>query len=93
MNQNLPPILRIGQALDESSRLQPIRQLHHGVMPQNQTVRQLADGRPFSLGQPLERQQRLMMLRLKTVLPGLQFAEMKKLPELESKLSQVPVIA
>jgi hypothetical protein len=62
-------------------------------MPQDQPVGQFADGGPFSGREPLERQQCLMLLRLQIVLSSLQLAEMKELPELVSKLSQILVIA
>ena len=69
------------------------RELHNRVMPQDQPAGQLADGGPFVRGQPLERQQCLMLLRLQIVLSGLQLAEMQKLPELVSKLRQILVVA
>ena len=93
MNQNLAAVLGIRLAFDETSGLQPVRQLYNRVMPQDQPAGQLADGGPLSRGQPLERQQRLMVLRFKIVLSGLYLAEMKELPELVSKLRQIPVIA
>jgi hypothetical protein len=93
MNANLAPVLGIRLALDESGGLQPVRQFHGSVMPQDQPVRQLADGRPFARRQSSQREQRLMLLRFKTVLSGLQLAEMKKLPELEPEFPQILVVA
>ena len=71
MEKYLAPVFGIGLALDESSGFQPVGQLHNGVMPQDQPAGQFADGGPFSRRQPLERQQSLMLLRLKIVLSGL----------------------
>jgi len=92
MNQNLTPVFRIGPTFDESGSFQPVGQLDNRVVPQNQPVRQLADGGPSSLRQPLERQQRLMLLGFEMVLAGLKLAEMQELPELKSKFRQILII-
>ena len=53
------------------------------MMPELQTSGEFADGGPVSGRQPFDRQQKLVLLRLNSVLSGLFFAEMQKLANLK----------
>lgn len=89
MDQNLAAVGRIGLAFDESARFQAVHQLNSGVVPQSETVRQLADRGMSRGGKTLESEQGLMLLRLDSMTPGLHLAEMQKLPELIPKLGEL----
>ena len=62
-------------------------------MAQREAIRQFADRRLGTGGQSLERQQSLMLVRLDLVFSGPRLAELKKMPKLVAKLSQLLVIA
>ncbi len=75
MNQDLAPVFRIRQTFDEPGSFQAVGQLHYGVVAQNEPIRELSDGRSPSGWKPLQRQQRLMLLRLEVVLSSLHLTE------------------
>jgi len=60
-------IVGAGLTKDSSGFFQSIDQVHRAVMLNLQTPRELADSRTLSFGQPLDRQQKLMLLRLDAV--------------------------
>jgi hypothetical protein len=92
MKQDLPAVCRIRLALDKARQFQPIDQLDRGVVAQREAIREFANRRMRVAGKSFERQQSLMLLRLDPMLSCLPFAELKKTPELVSKLGQLTVV-
>jgi hypothetical protein len=66
-DEYFPMIVYPGLTKDSSGFLQSIDQVHRAVMFNLQTPRKLADGGTLAFGQTLDRQQKLMLLRLDAV--------------------------
>lgn len=92
LHQNLTPVHLSWNARNRALVLEPFHQFHSAVMLDKHARREFANGRPHALGQAVDRQQELMLLRLHAVLPGRQFTEMQKPADLAAKFSQIPVL-
>ena len=72
--------------------LQAVHQFHRAVMLDEQPRGQLSDGGCRAFGKPVQRQQKLMLLRLHPMFFGCRFAEMKELPDPPAEFREIPVL-
>jgi len=92
LEQDLAVILRVRLTLEEAGGFHPVDQLDGGVMTQGETIRQLGN-RPFGARrEAFNRKQSLMLLGLNPMFSCSYLAELEKMPELVSKLSQLTII-
>ena len=89
---HFPLIVRARPPRDRARALETVDQLDRAVMPNEQSGGNLPNRGPGAIGQALNREKQLMLLRLKTVLFCSRFAEVKKLSDLPAEFGKVTVL-
>ena len=77
---------------DDPSCCETIHQLDHSVVADGHPLGDAGDGGRVTLGQPLDRQQELMLLRLQAHRAGRLLAEREKLSDLMPPFGQSPEV-
>lgn len=89
---HFPLIVRARPPRDRARAFEPVDQFDGAVMPNEQPGGNLPDRRPSAIGQALNRQKQLMLLRLDAVLLCGRFAEVKELSNLPAEFGNVTVL-
>ncbi|HLJ45173.1 MAG TPA: hypothetical protein VKU01_04160 [Bryobacteraceae bacterium] len=85
-NPDLTFIFAPGVSFNGAGLFHPVHELDSTVMLSKQSRGNFADGRLYAFRQPVYGKQELMLLRLKAMLFGSRFAEMKESANLPAKL-------
>ena len=93
LHQDLPPVSGPGSACYVFALFQAIDHFDHTVMLELHPRGEFADRRHRSFRQTADCQQKLVLLRLQSVLPGLLFAEMQEPPDLAAKFGQSAIFS
>jgi len=88
LNADPPTIAGIAPSCNQPLLAGTIEQLDQAMVLKLHTLGEGADGRLLAGGQPFQRDQELVMLRLQAERPRFTFAEMQKAAELVAKFSQ-----
>jgi|SRR5579862_489918 len=86
-NERTAVICRRSRPADYSASLQPVDQTNGAVVPEQKTLREIANAGWFRLHR-LDRQHQLVLLWFHSRAPGRLFAEVQELADLMTKLSQ-----
>ena len=92
MNDHLAAIFLAGGPRNVTQPLEPIYKLDSAVMSELQTLRQFADGCGDSVGQSLDGQKKLVLLRLHARRPHLFLAKTEKSADLVAEFRQGTIL-
>jgi len=92
LHQDAPAVVVIRDSSEQAEPGHAVDQLDRGMMPDQQDIREVADGNGLHAGEALDGEQRLVLLGRQPGLLGSRFAERQKLSEPKAKLSKSFVI-